>query len=86
MIIEMLPTSLKKDSDMKIDKASYKDRKERRIGMTSDRTSQPDKVFFCRLTFFVFYPHCTHWQVTQATTQTKTCQRVQFCLPIINLL
>ena len=41
----MLPTNLrKKDSDMKIDKTTYKNRKERQIGMTADHT--------CRLTFF----------------------------------
>jgi len=39
---------------MKIDKTTYKDKEENQIGMTADHTSQPDKVFFCRPTFFVF--------------------------------
>ena len=40
---------------MKIDKTTYKDRKETQIGLTADPTSRPDKVlFFCRHSFFVF--------------------------------
>ncbi len=39
---------------MKIDKTTYKDRKERQIGMTADHTSQPDKVLFFVEQLFLF--------------------------------
>ena len=44
----------KKDSDMKIEKKTYKDRKERPNGMTADHTSRPDKVLFFADTHFLF--------------------------------
>jgi len=50
-----LQASLKKDSDMKIDKTTYNDRKERQIGMTADHTSRPDKVLFFADTHFLFF-------------------------------
>lgn len=50
----MLQASLKKDSDMKIDKTTYNDRKERQIGMTADHTSRPDKVLFFADPHFLF--------------------------------
>ena len=62
---------------MKIDKTTYIDKVENQIGLTADHTSRPDKVLFFadpRAS-----AHCTHWQVARADTQTKTCQRVQFC-------
>jgi len=67
---------------MRIDKTTYKDRNERHTGMTADFTSRPDKVLFFANPHFLFLranPHCTHWQVIRADTQSKTCQRVQFC-------
>jgi len=78
-----LQASLKKDSDMKIDKTTYKDKEENQIGMTADHTSRPDKVLFFAEPHFLFLranPHCTHWQVARADPQTKPCQRVQFCI------
>jgi hypothetical protein len=66
---------------MKIDKTTYKDNEENQIGLTSDHTSQPDKVLFFFDHIYCFLratPLCTHWQVAPAGTQTKTCQRVQF--------
>jgi len=39
---------------MKIDKTTYKDRKERQIGLTADHTSRPDKVLFFADTHFLF--------------------------------
>lgn len=39
-----------RDNDMKIDKTTHKERKEKPIGITADHTSQPDKVLF-------FYKH-----------------------------
>jgi hypothetical protein len=71
-----------KNSDMKIDKTTYKDRKERQIAMTADHTSRPDKVLFFATHIFCFLradPHCTHCQAAWADTQTKACQRVQSC-------
>jgi hypothetical protein len=50
-----LQASLKKDSDMKIDKTTYKDKKERQFGMTADHTSQPDKVLFFAVPHFLFF-------------------------------
>lgn len=44
----------KKDSDMKIDKTTYKD-KENQIGLTDDRTSRPEKVLFFADTHFLFF-------------------------------
>ncbi|OFY18941.1 MAG: hypothetical protein A2W98_01895 [Bacteroidetes bacterium GWF2_33_38] len=40
---------------MKIDKTTYKDRKERLIGMTADHTSRPDKVLFFADPHFLFF-------------------------------
>ena len=42
----------KKDSDMKIEKMTYKDRP---IGMTADHTSRPDKVLFFADPHFLFF-------------------------------
>ena len=44
---------------MKIDKTTYKDRKENQIGMTADHTSQPDKVLFFFDPHFLFLSHRT---------------------------
>jgi len=40
---------------MKIDKTTYKERKETQIGMTADYTSRPDKVLFFADTQFLFF-------------------------------
>jgi len=40
---------------MKIDKTTYKDRKERLIGMIADHTSRPDKVLFFADPHFLFF-------------------------------
>ena len=45
----------KKDSDMKIDKTTYKDRKENQIGLTANHTSRPDKVLFFANPHFLFF-------------------------------
>ena len=44
-----------KYSDMKIDKTTYKDRKERPIEMTANHTSRPDKVLFFADPHFLFF-------------------------------
>ena len=49
---------------MKIDKTTYKDRKERQIGMTADHTSRPDKVLFFADPHFLF---------SRANTQLAHC-------------
>ena len=45
----------KKDSDMKIDKRTYKDKEENQNGMTADHTSRPDKVLFFADQHFLFF-------------------------------
>jgi len=45
----------KKDSDMKIDKTTYKDKEENQIGLTADHTSRPDKVLFFADPHFLFF-------------------------------
>jgi hypothetical protein len=49
----------KKDNDMKIDKTTYKDRKERLNGMTADHTRRPHKVLFFADPHFLFLSPCT---------------------------
>ena len=44
----------KKDSDMKIDKTTYKDKEENQNRMTADHTSRPDKVLFFADPHFLF--------------------------------
>jgi hypothetical protein len=39
---------------MKIDKTTYKETKERQIGLTADHTSRPDKVLFFADPHFLF--------------------------------
>jgi len=44
----------KKDSDMKIDKTTYIDRRKvRQIGMTADHTSRPDVFYFLPIAHFL---------------------------------
>jgi hypothetical protein len=45
----------KKDSDMRIDKTTYKNRVKTENGMTADLTSQPDKVLFFADPHFLFF-------------------------------
>ena len=45
----------KKDSDMKIDKTTYRDKEENQIGLTADHTSLPDKVLFFADPHFLFF-------------------------------
>jgi hypothetical protein len=40
---------------MKIDKTTYKDKKEIQIGMTANHTSRPDKVLFFADPHFLFF-------------------------------
>ena len=44
---------------MKIDKTTYIDRKERKIGMTAEHTSRPDKILFFADPHFLFLRPCT---------------------------
>jgi hypothetical protein len=70
----------KKDSDMKIDKRKYKDRKERQIGLTADRTSQTDKVLFFADPHFLFsradpqFAHCLLPDTQAHTSQNSKSQ------------
>ena len=62
---------------MKIDMTTYKDRKERQIGMTTDRTSRPDKVLFFADPHFLFF-NCRH---TLHTLSSPTSHRSNQSLP-----
>jgi len=57
---------------MKIDKTTYKDRKERPIGMTADHTNRPDKVLFFDDPHFLFVSQRTigTFDFAQYTSQT----------------
>ena len=57
--INKLQASLKKDSDMKIDKTTYNDKEKRQNGMTADHTSRPDKVLFFADPHFLFLKSIT---------------------------
>lgn len=61
----------KKDSDMKIDKTTYKD-KENQIGLTDYRTSRPEKVLFFAA------PHLAHCLLpdTQANASQKSKSQI----------
>lgn len=59
---------------MKIDKSTYKDRKEIQLGKTVDYPSKPDKVLFFADPIFCFLgaaPHCTHYQIQQVNIQSN---------------
>src|SRR5690554_1011418 len=54
----------KKDSDMKIDKTTHKDKEENQNGMTADRTSRPAKVLFFANPLLLFFKESTHiWHI-----------------------
>jgi len=79
---------------MKIDKTTYKDRKENQIGMTADYTSQPDKALFFadpHFLFFKSYTQMAHCLLpgTQAIASQKSkshfFKKLNFnSIPIIN--
>ena len=54
---------------MKIDKTTYKDRKETQIGMTTDHTSRPDKVLFFADTHFLFKSRPTLHTLSSPTSR-----------------
>ena len=62
---------------MKIDKTTYKDRKERQIGMTADHTSRHDKVLFFADPHFLFFKSLP----TLHTLTSRTCQHTNQNLP-----
>jgi len=45
---------------MKLDKKSYRNRKEKQIGITAYHTSRPNKVLFFADTFFLFCQSTLH--------------------------
>lgn len=67
----------KKDGDMKIDKTTYKERKETQIGMTADYTSRPDKVLFFADTQFLFFKN----RPTLHTLSSRTFRHTNQSLP-----
>ncbi len=62
---------------MKIDKTTYKDRKERHIGMTADHTRRPDKVLFFADPHFLFFKS----RPTLHTLASRTSQHTDQNLP-----
>ena len=59
---------------MKIDKTTYKDRKETQIGMTADLTSQPDKVLFFADPHFLFFNFMAAAHLVLPKTQANPLQ------------
>ncbi len=60
----------KKDSDMKIDKTTYKDKEENQNGLTADHTSQPDKVLlFADPHFLIFKSRHTLYTLASSTSR-----------------
>jgi len=49
----------KKDSDMKIDNTTYREKEENQNGLTAYHTSQPDKVLFFAYPHFLFLKSIT---------------------------
>ena len=80
----------KKDSDMKIDKTTYKDKEENQNGMTADHTSRPDKVLFFADLHFLFLESTTkmaHYLLpnTQVNVSQKSKSHFSLCTKRINL-
>jgi hypothetical protein len=77
----------KKDSDMKIDKTTYKDKEENQIGMTADHTSRPDKVLFFADPHFLFFasPQMAHLQNRTSQHINPVLQKSHFFHHSINL-
>ena len=67
---------------MKIDKTTYKDRKERLIGMIADHTSLPDKVLFFADPHFLFFKS----RPTLHTLASRTSRHTYQNLPKIAIL
>ena len=73
---------------MKHDSKTFKDRKERLIGMTANHNSLPDKVLFFADPHFLFFnffanPHCTHlplpaYAPANPKAKSKECNRQRF--------
>ena len=86
----------KKDSDMKIDKTTYKVKEENQIGLTADHTSRPGKVLFFSDTHFLFFKSRPTLHTLASRTNRHTDQNLpksailpthtsKFCRIIINL-
>ena len=80
----------KKDSNMKIDKTTYKDKEENQIGLTANHTSQPDKVLFFADPHFLFFkpdPQMAHCLLpdTQAIASQKSKSHFSLRTKRVNL-
>ena len=77
----------KKDSDMKIDKTTYRDKEENKIGLTADHTSRPDKVLFFADPHFLFFasPQMAHLQNRTSQHINPVLQKSHFSHHNINL-
>lgn len=63
----------KKDSDMKIDKTTYKDRKERQIGKAANHICQSDKVLFFADPHFLFFKSQPTFGTLSFARHTSQC-------------
>jgi len=61
---------------MKIDKPTYKDRKERPIEMTANHTSRPDKVLFFADPHFLFFKNLPTLHTLASRTSRHTNQNL----------
>jgi hypothetical protein len=80
----------KKDSDMKIDKTTYKDKEENQNRMTADHASRPDKVLFFADPHFLFLKSITQMAhcllpETQANASQKSKSHFFLCTKRVNL-
>jgi hypothetical protein len=69
---------------MKIDKKTYKDKKEKQIGMTTDRTSRPDKVLFFTDSHFSFYKSRPTLQTLACYTSHRSNQNLSMSAILLN--
>jgi len=73
---------------MKIDKTTYKDRKERQIRITANDNNQPEKVFYFATVHFLFnlsLPTLEHFPLfssSQADTKQNQSKLSQFLPPL----
>jgi|GEM_PF-1723571 hypothetical protein len=69
---------------MKIDKKTYKDKKEKQIGMTADHTSRPDKVLFFTDSHFSFYKSLSTLSTLACYTSHRSDQNLPKSVILLN--
>lgn len=74
--INKLQASQKKDSDMKIDKMTYREKEENQIGLTADHISRPDEVLFFADTHFLIFKSRPTLHTLASRTSRHTVQNL----------